>query len=143
MSLMPAERAFFRLEKAVREITGMEHVIPAHQGRGAEKILLETFRGKGDCVVSNMLFDTTRANAELCGLKAQDLPCQEFYDTRSDAPFKGNIHLEKLENFFKRALNRSLHHDNHQQFRGRTAGFHGKHRGGGEALPQKTASPLS
>ena len=93
--------SFFRLEKAVREITGMEHVIPAHQGRGAEKILLETFRGKGDCVVSNMLFDTTRANAELCGLKAQDLPCQEFYDTRSDAPFKGNIHLEKLESCLK------------------------------------------
>ena len=82
--------SFFRLEKAVREITGMEHVIPAHQGRGAEKILLKTLRGKGEFVVSNMLFDTTRANAELCGLKVQDLPCREFM-THSQAPLLRGI----------------------------------------------------
>src|SRR6266508_2415694 len=32
-------RSFYRLEQAVREITGFKHVIPTHQGRAAERIL--------------------------------------------------------------------------------------------------------
>ena len=93
--------SFFRLEKTVRNLTGMEHVIPVHQGRGAEQILFSAFKGKGEWVVSNMLFDTTRANAELSGFKIQDLPCEAFYKTIKTDPFKGNIHLEKLNTFLK------------------------------------------
>ena len=93
--------SFFRFEKAVKAITGMEYVIPVHQGRGAERILLDTFRNRGEWVASNMLFDTTRANANLCGLKVRDFPCKEFYDTQISAPFKGNADLEKLEDFLK------------------------------------------
>ena len=93
--------SFFRFEKAVQDITNMEHVIPVHQGRGAERILLSAFQGKGEWVVSNMLFDTTRANAELLGFKVKDLPCKEFYDTSKPSPFKGNIDLKKLESFLK------------------------------------------
>ena len=93
--------SFFRFEKAVQAITGMEHVIPVHQGRGAERVILGSLHSRGDWVVSNMLFDTTKANALLCGLKVKDLPCKEFYDTQTSAPFKGNVDLELLESFFK------------------------------------------
>ena len=94
--------SFFRFEKAAQSITGMDYIIPTHQGRGAERILLDTFRSRGEWVASNMLFDTTRANAELYGLKVKDLPCEEFYDIQKEAPFKGNVDLKKLESFLKK-----------------------------------------
>lgn len=94
--------SFFRFEKAAKNITGMDYIIPVHQGRGAERILLDTFRSKGEWVASNMLFDTTRANAQIYGLKVKDLPCEEFYDIQEEAPFKGNVNLKELENFLKK-----------------------------------------
>ena len=92
-------KSFVRLEKTVQNLTGIEHIIPVHQGRGAEQILFSTFQGKGEWVVSNMLFDTTRANATLFGFKVKDLPCKEFYNISKPAPFKGNINLKQLETF--------------------------------------------
>src|SRR5690242_21526097 len=56
--------SFFRFEKTVKEITGLPIVIPTHQGRAAEKILFSIIGGKGKYIVSNTLFDTTRANIE-------------------------------------------------------------------------------
>ncbi|MFD0432150.1 beta-eliminating lyase-related protein, partial [Streptomyces zhihengii] len=32
-------RSFYRLEAAVRKYYGYEHIIPTHQGRGAENLL--------------------------------------------------------------------------------------------------------
>jgi hypothetical protein len=32
-------RSFYRLEAVIRDITGMQHFIPTHQGRAAEKVL--------------------------------------------------------------------------------------------------------
>jgi len=32
-------RSFYRFEQKVRELTGLRHIIPTHQGRPAEKIL--------------------------------------------------------------------------------------------------------
>ena len=32
-------RSFFRLESVLKDITGMDHFIPTHQGRAAEKVL--------------------------------------------------------------------------------------------------------
>ena len=89
--------SFFRLQESVQSITGMPHVIPTHQGRSAERILLKSLKSKGEYVVSNTLFDTTRANAELLGYKVLDIPCKEFYQTEIYSDFKGNIDLEVLE----------------------------------------------
>ena len=59
--------SFYHFEKTVKEITGLEFVIPTHQGRAAERILFSILGGKGKYIVSNTLFDTTRANIEFSG----------------------------------------------------------------------------
>ena len=67
--------SFFRFAEAAQETTGLPHIIPAHQGRGAEKIIFEAFRQLGKShAASNSLFDTTRANAALAGFSCADLP---------------------------------------------------------------------
>ena len=40
-------RSFLRFEKTVRELTGYKHIIPTHQGRAAEKILMAVLGGPG------------------------------------------------------------------------------------------------
>jgi tryptophanase len=94
--------SFQRFEAAVRELTGLEHVIPTHQGRSAEFLLMQALGlAKGDVVVGNTHFDTTRANIEHSGARALDLPCAETADTQSLDPFKGNIALDALARFLK------------------------------------------
>jgi tryptophanase len=90
-------RSFFRFEDAVKEITGYRHVIPTHQGRGAEKILFSIYGGEGKIVPNNTHFDTTRANVEMSGATAADLPVPEGGVPSVAADFKGNIDLGGLE----------------------------------------------
>ena len=59
--------SFFRFQETIQQITGMPLVIPTHQGRASEKILFSILGGKGKYIVSNTLFDTTRANIEFSG----------------------------------------------------------------------------
>ena len=95
--------SFQRFEKTVRELTGMENVIPTHQGRSAEFLLMQALGlARGQMVVGNTHFDTTRANIEHTGAEAVDLPCAETADTQSEAPFKGNIDLEGLARTLQR-----------------------------------------
>lgn len=93
--------SFFHFEKTIQDITGMPIVIPAHQGRAAEKILFTVVGGKGKYVVSNTLFDTTRANVEYSGAEGVDLLCAEGKIPSVPAPFKGNMDTEALEKFIK------------------------------------------
>ena len=72
--------SFDRLEKIVKELFGFKHVIPAHQGRAAERILFSTICKKGDIVPNNTHFDTTRANVESQGATAIDLVIPEGLD---------------------------------------------------------------
>jgi len=81
----------------VQERTGFEQVIPTHQGRAAEHLLFGIFGGAGKRVLNNTHFDTTRANCEMSGAEAVDLPGPTSADTTSDAPFKGDVDLVALE----------------------------------------------
>lgn len=90
-------RSFYRFEKTVQDLTGMQYVIPTHQGRSAEYLLMKAALKPGQFVLGNTHFDTTRANIESTGAKAIDLPCEEAKDTASLAPFKGNIDLVALK----------------------------------------------
>jgi tryptophanase len=85
--------SFFRFEKTIKEITGLPIVIPTHQGRAAEKILFNILGGKGNYIVSNTLFDTTRANIEFSGATGIDLLCPEGKEPSYPDPFKGNMDI--------------------------------------------------
>jgi len=89
--------SFYRLEAAVRRFYGYEHVIPTHQGRGAEHILSKVLIHAGDVVPGNMYFTTTRLHQELAGAQFVDVIIPEAHDAASNHPFKGNVDLEKLE----------------------------------------------
>ncbi len=90
-------RSFFAFEKEVKNLTGLKHIIPTHQGRAAEKILFSIIGGKGKTVISNTHFDTTRANVEYSGSKALDLVIPEGKQASLDHPFKGNMDISALE----------------------------------------------
>ncbi|MFI5605654.1 tryptophanase [Amycolatopsis sp. NPDC051903] len=89
--------SFYRFHEALSELTHYPHLLPVHQGRAAERVLFSNVLGPGKISVSNTHFDTTRANVELLGAEARDLPCAEFGDLDSLEPFKGNINLGLLE----------------------------------------------
>lgn len=95
-------RSFFRFEAKVRELTGFRHIIPTHQGRAAERILFSLVGGKGKFVPNNSHFDTTRANIEVSGAEAVDLPTAEGRDPDLIADFKGNMDTRALEEFIVR-----------------------------------------
>ena len=90
-------RSWEHLEAVVKELTGMEYILPTHQGRAAERILYTILGGPDKLFISNTHFDTTRANIEYTGATAVDIVCEEGKDNEIDLPFKGNIDLEKLE----------------------------------------------
>jgi tryptophanase len=92
-------RSFFRFERVARDLTGFKHIIPAHQGRAAEKILFTLVGGAGKSIPNNIHFDTTRANVEFSGAEAVDLLIPVGRDPVAVADFKGNIDLEALARF--------------------------------------------
>jgi tryptophanase len=91
--------SFYHFEKTVKDVTGMPIVIPTHQGRAAEKILFSIIGGKGKYIVSNTLFDTTRANIEYSGAEGIDLLCPEGKIPSLVAPFKGNMDIDAFQKF--------------------------------------------
>jgi tryptophanase len=93
--------SFYRFEDAVKDITGMNFVIPTHQGRASEKILFSMVGGPGKYILSNTLFDTTRANIEYAGASGIDLICDEGKHPTISAPFKGNMDTAALEEKIK------------------------------------------
>ncbi|MGM0436489.1 MAG: tryptophanase [Bacillota bacterium] len=91
-------RSFYRLESVVKHITGYKHFMPAHQGRGAEQVVIPNLVDeKKNIVISNIHFDTTRAHVELAGARAIDCVVEEAYDTNTYHDFKGNFDVEKLK----------------------------------------------
>ena len=90
-------KSWHKFEKTVREITGIKHILPTHQGRAAENILAQTLLKPGDVIPNNSHFDTTRANIEYVGAHAVDLLCQEGLDTALATSFKGNMDVAKLQ----------------------------------------------
>ncbi|AOT71775.1 tryptophanase [Geosporobacter ferrireducens] len=95
-------KSFYKLEASVQDIIGYKYVIPAHQGRGAEQVVFPSLiKNKGDYVLGNMHFDTTKAHIEIAGGRAVNMIADKAYDTTTYDDFKGDFDLEKLEAFIK------------------------------------------
>jgi tryptophanase len=94
-------RSFYRFENTVKDLTGFKHIIPTHQGRAAEKILFGILGGPGKIIPNNTHFDTTRANIEVSGAEAADLPVKEALIPSLVKDFKGNMDLIALERLLK------------------------------------------
>ena len=91
--------SYLFFKDTVQEIFGYKYILPTHQGRAAERILFSTLCKKGDIVPSNTHFDTTRANILFQGAKPIDLIDDEYKNTQSVFPFKGNMSIKKLKEF--------------------------------------------
>jgi tyrosine phenol-lyase len=99
-------RSFFRLERAVQDAYGYRHVIPAHQGRGAEHLLAKILVAPGSIVPSNLFFTTSREHVELAGGTWVDVSVAEAIDPTSPFEFKGDIDIAKLESVLRAADDR-------------------------------------
>jgi tyrosine phenol-lyase len=93
--------SYYRLEAAVRRHYGYTHVIPTHQGRGAEHIISRVLIKEGDVVPGNMYFTTTRLHQEMAGGRFVDVIVDEAHDPGSEFQFKGDVDLGKLERVFQ------------------------------------------
>lgn len=85
------------LESTIKELFGFNHVVPTHQGRGAENILSTIAIKPGQYILGNMYFTTTRYHQERNGGIFIDVIREEAHDATKNIPFKGDIDVEKLE----------------------------------------------
>lgn len=90
-------RNFYHLDATVKELFGFNHLVPTHQGRGAENLLSQIAIKPGQFVPGNMYFTTTRYHQERNGGIFVDIIRDEAHDAGLDIPFKGNIDLNKLQ----------------------------------------------
>ena len=96
-------RNFYRLEETVRKYYGYAHMLPVHQGRGAEHLLSRCAIQPGQIVPGNMYFTTTRLHQELAGGTFEDVIVDSAHDPGNPDPFKGNVDLGKLSTLIQRA----------------------------------------
>lgn len=85
------------LESTIKELFGFKHLVPTHQGRGAENILSIIAIKPGQYVAGNMYFTTTRFHQEKNGGIFVDIIKDVAHDAAANVKFKGNIDLNKLE----------------------------------------------
>ena len=90
-------RNFYHLEEAIGRYYGYRHVVPTHQGRGAEHLISQALIKPGMFIPGNMYFTTTRLHQELAGGTFVDVIIDEAHDPRSEHPFKGDVDLDKLQ----------------------------------------------
>ena len=87
---------FYRMNRKLTELFGMEFLLPAHQGRACEHIVAQHFVKPGSCVIMNYHFTTSKAHVTRLGGRVEELIRDEGLITKSSLPFKGNIDLDKV-----------------------------------------------
>jgi len=90
------QEAYEEFVKTARAVTGFPLIQPVHQGRSAENLLFSILLKRGDTVLGNTHFETTRANIEAVGGRAVDIP-------RPEPPFYGNIDQQRLQETIRRS----------------------------------------
>ncbi len=95
-------QSFLKLQTAVEEVLGKKYLLPVHQGRAAENIICRTYIKPGDIIPMNYHFTTALAHIQENGGQIVELLYDDALHIKSDNPFKGNIHIEKLEDCLRR-----------------------------------------
>ncbi|MCS7245398.1 MAG: tryptophanase [candidate division WOR-3 bacterium] len=93
--------AYKILKEKVYEIFGFDYFVPTHQGRQAEHFLSQHLIKKGQYVLNNMYFTTTRFHQEYAGGIFVDLIIPYANIPEHPYPFKGDFDIEAVENFIK------------------------------------------
>ena len=91
--------SFEILKKTVKTMLGFKYLLPTHQGRPAENILMSLLVKKGNYVLGNTHFDSTMAHIQANGGIGVNLVTDDWKNSTSLNGFKGNVDLEKLEKF--------------------------------------------
>ncbi len=89
-------RAFARLAESVRGVFGFPYFVATPQGRAAERIWTKIKIRPNSFVAGNLLFPSTRAHIEMNGAQVIDVIGDAAHDLMSDAPFKGNLAIDRL-----------------------------------------------
>ncbi len=93
---------WLHLEATVQDLFGFKHVVPTHQGRGAENLISRLLIEPGMFIPGNMYFTTTRTHQEMNGGTFVDVIIDEAHDPqRDDIAFKGDVDLDKYEALIK------------------------------------------
>ena len=87
---------FYRLEAVLQDIFGMDHFLPAHQGRACENILAHAFVDPGSVALMNYHFTTAKALITQVGGSVEELVGEEGFKIESEVPFKGDVDIDKL-----------------------------------------------
>ncbi|MBT3337398.1 MAG: tyrosine phenol-lyase [Anaerolineae bacterium] len=95
-------RNFYNLENAIQTYYGYKHIIPTHQGRGAEHLISQALIKKGDYIPGNMYFTTTRLHQELAGGTFVDVIIDQAHDPIDPHLFKGNVDIDKVKALVKK-----------------------------------------
>jgi tryptophanase len=83
-------RSFYRLEKVIQDITGMQHFVPTHQGRAAEKVLFTAPPAKKATWFPTTATSTPRApTSNTSAIEAVDLVIPEGLQPALDLSLQG------------------------------------------------------
>ncbi|RLC67280.1 MAG: tyrosine phenol-lyase [Chloroflexi bacterium] len=95
--------SFDLLRDTVRDLFGFKHVLPSHQGRSAELVLMSHFISKKGLVVpGNLHFDTTGAHIEFQGGVIKEFPDRRIADLDDFSLFKGDIDLKRFAPYMEK-----------------------------------------
>lgn len=95
-------KTYYKLEEAVTSLMGLPYFLPAHQGRACEHIISKALVKPGKRVPMNYHFTTTKAHILSFGGIVDELLIDEGLSVNSTHPFKGNLDLDKLDEYFKK-----------------------------------------
>lgn len=99
-------RNYQNLKASVKDIMGFDYLVPTHQGRGAEHVLVASMAKEGDRILGNMHFDTTEGHILLRGAEPVNCLADIGYRVSEEAPFKGDFDLTKLQREIEKAPGR-------------------------------------
>jgi tryptophanase len=94
-------RSYFRFVNTVKELTGFDMVLPAHQGRGAEKVFFSIMAEPGQYVLGNGHFDTTTGHIDARGAIPVNFIPKSTLNPSLKVPFKGDMDIKACEKFIQ------------------------------------------